>query len=177
MTPKPPNGFRSGWCDRSSSGAGRAITGIAPELPAKTETDLVVPLTTEQATLYEAVVRETMAQIADQAEGMQRRGLVLKLLTSLKQVCNHRAQFLHQKACHWPGRSGKLAALDELVDVITDEKATPLLVFTQYIANGGVDSEAHAMRSRHLLDSSSHRARCQWLHRDEMVARGSRPAP
>jgi SNF2 family DNA or RNA helicase len=34
---------------------------IAPELPAKTETDRVVPLTAEQATLYEAVVRETLA--------------------------------------------------------------------------------------------------------------------
>jgi hypothetical protein len=34
---------------------------IAPELPAKTETDRVVPLTAEQATLSEAVVRETLA--------------------------------------------------------------------------------------------------------------------
>ena len=34
--------------------------GIAPELPRKTETDLFVPLTAEQVTLYEAMVRETM---------------------------------------------------------------------------------------------------------------------
>ena len=39
--------------------------GIAPELPAKTETDRVVPLSTEQATLYAAVVAETLAKIAD----------------------------------------------------------------------------------------------------------------
>ena len=38
--------------------------GIAPELPPKTETDRAVSLTTEQAGLYEAVVRETMAEIA-----------------------------------------------------------------------------------------------------------------
>ena len=37
--------------------------GIAPELPPKTETDRIVPLTAEQVTLYEAVVRETMAAI------------------------------------------------------------------------------------------------------------------
>ena len=36
---------------------------IAPELPAKTELDQVVPLTAEQTTLYEAVVRETLADI------------------------------------------------------------------------------------------------------------------
>ena len=34
---------------------------IAPDLPPKTETDRVVPLTAEQATLYEAIVQETLA--------------------------------------------------------------------------------------------------------------------
>ena len=68
---------------------------IAPELPAKTETDQLVPLTPEQATLYEAVVREAMAEI-EEADGIARRGLVLKLLTSLKQMCNHPAQYLRQ---------------------------------------------------------------------------------
>ncbi|HEX5266563.1 MAG TPA: DEAD/DEAH box helicase [Acidimicrobiales bacterium] len=104
--------------------------GIAPELPPKTETDVVVPLTVEQTTLYEAVVRETMAQV-EMAEGMARRGLVLKLLTALKQVCNHPAQYLRQRT-PLAGRSGKLAALDELVDVIVDEGES-VLVFTQYV--------------------------------------------
>jgi superfamily II DNA or RNA helicase len=104
--------------------------GIAPELPPKTETDRVVPLTGEQATLYQAVVREAMAEIED-AEGMARRGLVLKLLTALKQICNHPAQYLHQPG-PLPGRSGKLAALDELLDVILDE-GDSVLVFTQYV--------------------------------------------
>ncbi|WP_405762791.1 DEAD/DEAH box helicase [Streptomyces sp. NBC_00045] len=103
--------------------------GIAPELPAKTETDRVVPLTAEQASLYEAVVRETMAKIAE-AEGIARRGLILKLLTALKQICNHPAQYLRQSTpLH--GRSGKLALLDELVDTITAERES-VLVFTQY---------------------------------------------
>ncbi|MET8137003.1 DEAD/DEAH box helicase [Streptomyces sp. NPDC005251] len=103
--------------------------GIAPELPAKTETDRVVPLTAEQASLYEAVVRETMAAIAE-AEGIARRGLILKLLTALKQICNHPAQYLRQSTpLH--GRSGKLALLDELVDTITAEGES-VLVFTQY---------------------------------------------
>jgi hypothetical protein len=103
---------------------------IAPELPAKTETDRVVPLTAEQATLYEAVVRETLAKIAS-SEGIERRGLVLGLLTALKQVCNHPAQYLHE-AGPLPGRSGKLAALDELLEVIVDE-GEAALVFSQYV--------------------------------------------
>jgi SNF2-related domain/SNF2 Helicase protein len=64
--------------------------GIAPELPRKTETDLFVPLTAEQVTLYEAMVRETMAAI-ESAEGIERAGLVFKLLTALKQICNQPA--------------------------------------------------------------------------------------
>ncbi len=107
--------------------------GIAPELPAKTETDEVVPLTTEQASLYQAVVREALAEIA-QARGMSRRGLVLKLLTSLKQVCNHPAQLLHQDG-PLAGRSGKLNALDELLPSMLDGGES-VLIFTQYVTMG-----------------------------------------
>ncbi|MGI5271808.1 SNF2-related protein [Nonomuraea sp. CA-218870] len=106
--------------------------GIAPELPPKTETDRPVPLTTEQAGLYEAVVRELMTQI-ESARGMARRGLVVKLLTGLKQICNHPAQYLHESAPRLAGRSGKLELLDELLDTIVAEDGAAL-VFTQYVA-------------------------------------------
>jgi hypothetical protein len=84
--------------------------GIAPELPRKTETDLFVPLTAEQVTLYEAMVRETMEAI-ETRQGIERAGLVFKLLTALKQICNHPAQYLKQPG-PLAGRSGKLAAFD-----------------------------------------------------------------
>ena len=103
--------------------------GIAPELPRKTETDQFVPLTAEQVTLYEAMVRETMEAIATK-EGIERAGLVFKLLTGLKQICNHPAQYLKQPG-PLPGRSGKLAAFDELTDVIL-AGGESMLVFTQY---------------------------------------------
>ncbi len=103
--------------------------GIAPELPPKTETDLFVPLTAEQVTLYEAVVRETMEAIAAK-QGIERAGLVFKLLTALKQICNHPAQYLKQ-AGPFVGRSGKLAAFDELTDLILPG-GEAMLVFTQY---------------------------------------------
>ncbi|GGT35558.1 helicase [Streptomyces kurssanovii] len=137
--------------------------GIVPELPPKTESDHPVPLTREQASLYEAVVRETMAAI-EAAEGIARRGLVMKLLTALKQICNHPAQFLKEsgagpgtgarKGAESPiggdprgagrsgsggalvrlaGRSGKLALLDELLETILSEDGS-VLVFTQYVS-------------------------------------------
>ncbi|QGV82853.1 DEAD/DEAH box helicase [Streptomyces ficellus] len=105
--------------------------GIVPELPPKTESDHPVPLTREQASLYEAVVRETMAQI-EGAEGIARRGLVMKLLTSLKQICNHPAQYLKEEPARLAGRSGKLALLDELLDTVIAEDGS-VLVFTQYV--------------------------------------------
>jgi SNF2 family DNA or RNA helicase len=103
---------------------------IAPDLPSRTVTDLPVPLTVEQVTLYEAEVREGLAAIAER-EGIARRGLVLRLLARLKQICNHPAQFLHQKG-PVAGRSGKLTALEELLEVIVAE-GDSALVFSQYV--------------------------------------------
>ena len=74
-----------------------------------------------------------MRQIAE-SEGIQRRGLVLALLTRLKQVCNHPALLLHDGSpLH--GRSGKLARLGEMLEevIASGERA---LVFTQYAEMG-----------------------------------------
>lgn len=108
--------------------------GIAPELPPKTETDHPVTLTREQASLYEAVVRETLARI-EASEGIARRGLVMKLLMALKQICNHPAQYLKDgEIARRDGRSrsGKLELLDELLDTILSEDGA-VLIFTQYV--------------------------------------------
>jgi superfamily II DNA or RNA helicase len=118
--------------------------GIAPELPPKTETDQPVSLTKEQVSLYEALVRELMAEI-EGSDGMARRGLVMKLLTGLKQVCNHPAQYLKEPdGAKLPGRSGKLELLDELLDTVLAEEGSAL-VFTQYVAMG-------RLIERHLAD-------------------------
>ncbi|MFI7406237.1 DEAD/DEAH box helicase [Streptomyces sp. NPDC049541] len=108
--------------------------GIVPELPPKTETDHPVPLTREQAALYEAVVRESMLAI-ETSDGIARRGLVLKLLGALKQICNHPALYLKEEAVQGErllARSGKLALLDELLDTLLAEDGSAL-VFTQYV--------------------------------------------
>ncbi|MCX2971074.1 MULTISPECIES: DEAD/DEAH box helicase [Streptomyces] len=139
--------------------------GVAPELPPKTETDRVVALTAEQASLYEALVRETMARIAESG-GIARRGLVLKLLTGLKQICNHPAQYLRQPG-PLRGRSGKLELLDELLGTITAEGES-VLVFTQYVAMARL-IEAHLTARGHeplLLHGGTPVAR-----REELVER------
>ncbi|WP_333739195.1 DEAD/DEAH box helicase [Streptomyces sp. IBSBF 2806] len=109
--------------------------GIVPELPPKTETDHPVPLTREQAALYEAVVRESLLAI-ETADGIARRGLVLKLLGALKQICDHPALYLKEADASTgdalAARSGKLALLDELLDTLLAEDGSAL-VFTQYV--------------------------------------------
>ncbi|MEL7210128.1 MAG: DEAD/DEAH box helicase, partial [Actinomycetota bacterium] len=125
--------------------------GIAPELPPKTETDRVVALTAEQTTLYKAVVDESLERI-EQADGMQRRGLVLKLLTALKQICNHPAHYLRQQG-PLTGRSNKLEALVDLLTIVGQEGAAAL-VFTQYVEMG-------RLLHRHLEEQG---ARVSFLH-------------
>ncbi|MBW8792364.1 MAG: DEAD/DEAH box helicase [Streptomyces sp.] len=107
--------------------------GIVPELPPKTETDHPVPLTREQAALYEAVVRESLLAI-ETADGIARRGLVLKLLGALKQICDHPGLYLKEESRieGLAARSGKLTLLDELLDTVLAEDGS-VLVFTQYV--------------------------------------------
>ncbi|WP_182525186.1 DEAD/DEAH box helicase [Nocardioides dongkuii] len=119
--------------------------GIAPELPAKTETDHPLRLTREQTVLYEAFVRDTMERI-ERADEDARRGLVLALLTGLKQICNHPAHFLKQSgAVRLGGRSEKLDLLDELLATAISEDGA-VLVFTQYVAMARL-LESHLDRS------------------------------
>nr|WP_051713650.1 DEAD/DEAH box helicase [Streptomyces sp. NRRL WC-3626] len=132
--------------------------GIAPELPPKTETDHAVSLTPEQTGLYEAVVREAMAAIAE-ADSMARRGQIVKLLTGLKQICNHPAQFLKEERPVIAGRSGKLELLDELLDTVLAEGAG-VLVFTQYVRMA-------RLLERHL---AARGVRTQFLHGGTPVA-------
>ncbi|WP_413759521.1 SNF2-related protein [Streptomyces sp. MMBL 11-3] len=128
--------------------------GIVPELPPKTETDHPVPLSREQASLYEAVVRESMSVI-ESTGGMARRGLVLKLLTALKQICDHPGLYLKEAPDERPGgagtarqaaRSGKLALLDELLDTLLAEDGSAL-VFTQYVGMARLITDHLAARA------------------------------
>jgi SNF2 family DNA or RNA helicase len=139
---------------------------VISDLPEKLEMKEFCVLTREQATLYQAVVDDMLSRI-DEAEGMERRGLVLATMMKLKQVCNHPAHFLADGSS-LPGRSGKLTRLVELLGEAMAE-GDRSLVFTQFTEMGG-------MLQRHLR----HRLQCDvlWLHggitkkaRDSMVER------
>ena len=104
-------------------------------------------LTREQVVLYEATVRELMAEV-QASDRMARRGLIVKLLTGLKQICNHPAQYLKEAAdARLTGRSGKLELLDELLETILAEDGA-VLVFTQYVAMARL-LERHLADARH----------------------------
>jgi hypothetical protein len=102
---------------------------IIQDLPPKLEMKVVCTLTREQASLYQAVVEEAMRKI-ESTDGIQRRGLVLALITALKQICNHPAHYLGEPG-PLAGRSGKLQRLCEMLEevVAAGDRA---LVFTQF---------------------------------------------
>lgn len=142
---------------------------IAPELPPKIITDHPVSLTREQIGLYQATVRDTMKKI-EQSDGLQRRGLVIKLLTALKQICNHPAHFLRQYDQTLTGRSGKLEFFDGLIDEIVAENAA-VLVFTQYAQMGKMLERHSRQRGIPVMFLSGAKGVHQ---REEMVGRFQR---
>jgi SNF2 family DNA or RNA helicase len=112
---------------------------IIADLPEKLEMKVFCTLTREQASLYQAVVDEAMESLDDSGEdtgGIQRRGVVLAMLSKLKQVCNHPAQFLGDRSAV-AGRSGKLARLTEMLEEVLAGRERAL-VFTQFKQMGDI---------------------------------------
>jgi superfamily II DNA or RNA helicase len=107
---------------------------IIQDLPDKLEMKVYCDLTSEQATLYEAVVQESLERIQSAEEGIERRGIVLGALTRLKQVCNHPAQFLGDGSA-LAGRSGKLERLGEMLEEALSV-GDQVLIFTQFAQMG-----------------------------------------
>ncbi|MCW2921216.1 MAG: helicase [Thermoleophilia bacterium] len=112
---------------------------VIADLPDKFEHVAWASLTTEQASLYEAIVREAadtlrMARGTARRSGIERRGLILATIAKLKQACNHPAQLLADGS-RIAGRSGKLARLEGLLETVLDQ-GERALVFTQFVAMG-----------------------------------------
>ena len=108
---------------------------IIKDLPDKIEMKVHCNLTKEQATLYEAVVKDMLKKI-EESEGIERKGMVLSALVRLKQVCNHPAQFLGDGSA-LPGRSGKLNRITEMLEEVLAE-GDAALIFTQFAEMGGM---------------------------------------
>ena len=109
---------------------------VIDDLPDKRETKQYCVLTREQATLYQAVLREAETRMEEAEEGIGRRGMILDTLTKLKQACNHPRQLLGDNSAV-AGRSGKLERLDELLEEIV-ASGDRALVFSQFAEMGGI---------------------------------------
>lgn len=109
---------------------------VALNLPDKLEQKEYCPLTTEQASLYEQLVQDTFQQI-EKLTGFERKGLILQMLTRLKQLCNHPALYLKEMSAERKlvDRSNKLEKLEELIGAVL-EQGESCLIFTQYIEMG-----------------------------------------
>ena len=109
---------------------------IISDLPEKIVLDEYCYLTKMQAALYERVLTQSMAEIHSAGQGINRRGAIFKLITNLKQVCNHPYHYLKHGDMS-QGASGKTEKLMSILHNIVDnnEKA---LVFTQYKEMGSI---------------------------------------
>ncbi|TAE20746.1 MAG: helicase SNF2 [Cytophagales bacterium] len=137
---------------------------IISDLPDKIENNQYCSLTSEQASLYESVVQESIRAIEDK-DGIARRGLVLKLMTALKQIGNHPHQYL-KEGNRQVSLSGKATMLLDLLETIyaNHEK---VLIFTQYHEMGVLLQEFIQQRFGHeplFLHGGTPRS-----DRDEMV--------
>ncbi|NQY09182.1 MAG: DEAD/DEAH box helicase family protein [Flavobacteriales bacterium] len=110
---------------------------IISDLPEKIEHDCFIQLTKEQTALYQNVVN-TMLKSLDNAEenSIERKGLVLKMMTALKQICNHPSQFLKKDDAR-ADLSGKTEMLLQLLRSIYDNNEK-VLIFTQYREMGQI---------------------------------------
>ncbi len=102
---------------------------VIQDIPDKFENTAYCVLTKEQASLYEACVKNAFEQV-DQISGMKRRGTILATITHLKQICNHPVHYLGIGEVD-ETRSGKLMRLVEMLQSAL-ENGERTLIFTQY---------------------------------------------
>ncbi|EKQ69850.1 DNA/RNA helicase, superfamily II, SNF2 family [Leptolyngbyaceae cyanobacterium JSC-12] len=125
---------------------------IIQDLPEKQEMAVFCGLSEEQASLYQHMVEKSLQEI-EASEGIQRKGIILALLTKLKQICNHPDLFLkageetgnqelkHTTRDSFQNRSGKLKRLEEMLEEVMAE-GDRALIFTQF-AEWGKRLQAH----------------------------------
>lgn len=108
---------------------------VISDLPEKMVLNEYCYLSKPQAVLYEKTLNEMMEKISS-FSGINRRGNIFKLITALKQICNHPYQFLKSGEM---GRelSGKMDKCISTVQSILDN-GEKTLIFTQYKEMGDI---------------------------------------
>lgn len=103
--------------------------GISAELPEKIETATYCHLTRQQAHCYRTIV-EDLRKSLETIEPKDRRGIVLRALLQLKQICNHPSHYGGDGE-YLPAHSGKFTRLGELCEELSSRQEK-VLVFTQF---------------------------------------------
>ena len=107
---------------------------IIQDLPDKIEIDQACTLASDQAALYQSVVDQALRGIDGEKDGFKRSGLIFKMMTALKQICNHPTQYLKKGGAN-PEASGKSLLLLDLIRQVL-ENGDKALIFTQYAEMG-----------------------------------------
>lgn len=108
---------------------------IELDLPNKQEHKDYIPLTTEQASLYENIIKSMFERLED-SSGIARKGLILSTLTKLKQLCDHPALLLKENnLANIKERSNKIERLLEMVKELR-RSGDSCLIFTHFIGMG-----------------------------------------
>lgn len=102
---------------------------VISDLPDKMVMNDYCYLAKSQAILYEKTLNEMMDKISG-FTGVNRRGNIFKLITALKQICNHPYQFIKSGGTS-KDLSGKAEKCVDLVQNIIDNNEKTL-IFTQY---------------------------------------------
>ena len=164
---------------------------IIQDLPDKQEMTVFCGLSSEQASLYQHTVDQSLKDI-EAAEGIQRKGIILALLVKLKQICNHPALFLKESGVKesdstqnsklitqnsFLTRSGKLQRLEEMLEEVVAE-GDRALIFTQF-AEWGKLLKAHLERqlgreTLFLYGSTSKKQREEMVDRFQHDPQGPR---
>jgi superfamily II DNA or RNA helicase len=100
----------------------RTKKDVAPELPERTEAEIVVDLSPAQRQLYRAIAEAARREILDGWDGQPHEKAsmhVLAALTRLRQVCAHPG-LLVKRFLEEPESSAKFEALRETIDEIRD---------------------------------------------------------
>ncbi len=108
---------------------------VISDLPEKMVLNEYCYLSKPQAVLYEKTLNEMMEKISS-FSGINRRGNIFKLITALKQICNHPYQFLKSGEMSRE-LSGKMDKCISTVQSILDN-GEKTLIFTQYKEMGEI---------------------------------------
>ena len=137
---------------------------IINDLPEKIVFDEYCYLTKEQAALYEKVLENSFKELKGKT-GIHRRGHIFKLITSLKQICNHPTQYTKTDK---PTKilSGKTEKAFSIIEQIQEQKEKAI-IFTQYKEMG--DLLLSMLKDEFNIDAPFFHGSVTRKARDEMV--------